>query len=53
MKFYEQIQTPYGVAYVVARVIGGGYLVTMRKVDMVVRHPDYRGGPCINWVYVP
>jgi len=44
------IQTPYGQARILARTPDGGLLVVLRKQDMTVAHPNYRGGPCVLWI---
>jgi len=47
------IETPYGKAWKVAKTLDGGYLVSLPKKNMTQRHPNYRGGPCVNWIYYP
>ena len=50
MKFLSTIETKYGTAYVIAATADGGYLVSLPKRNMVEPHPNYRGGPCVNWI---
>ena len=47
----KKIETPWGIAYVIAANIGGGWLVSLPKANMTVTHPSYRGGPCVNFIW--
>ena len=43
------IETEYGKAHVIART-DKGYCVCVLKKDMKIPHPNYRGGPCVNFI---
>jgi len=43
------IETEYGLAHVIAKT-DKGYCVCILKKDMKVTHPNYRGGPCVNFI---
>jgi hypothetical protein len=53
MNFLSPIQTPYGIARVIGKTADGGYLVSLPKAAMTVTHPNYRNGPCVNWIFYP
>ena len=45
------ISTPWGEARIVAKTPDGGFLVCIAKKALTEKHPDYYGGPCINFIY--
>jgi len=44
------IETKYGTARVIGRT-ENGYLVCVLKKDMKEPHPNFRGGPCVNFIH--
>ena len=45
---FDAIETEYGIAYAFART-ENGIMVSLPKCNMTKVHPDYRGGPCVNF----
>ena len=46
------IQTPWGLAYIVQIGRDGVMLVALKKENMTTTHPNYRGGPCVNFLWM-
>ena len=47
---FEEIETEWGKGKIVGRT-ENGYVVCIKKKDMTTTHPDYKGGPCVNFFY--
>jgi len=45
------VTTPWGEAHIIGKTIDGGLLVSLSKKAMTVQHPNYYGGPCVNFLY--
>jgi len=50
MTFLTPIETEYGTAYLIGYMVGGGLLVSLPKKHMTKKHPQYMGGPCVNFI---